>query len=350
VLAVNFPPLLSTWWLFFTGVAGTAWTRGWPLGVWVYALLSYAHGYWLLTRQGEPQLPPVEPEERRLRGVYHLLLASALIAVSVAFIGMSTFQRATDRATAPASAQAKTTTASPADTERCDPEQRRAKKAEEKKATAEQAKQARLWVCTLLLGLAAALLMAQGWLYSFHLPAANERWGPGGFWGLLLQGMRGVFVTVVLLVVILAFKDVVLEALPKIDPCAPEPGGLEQTLWALGALAVTLVAGMALGSSWGAFALGFLVLQVGAVPPRPALVQVLILIATFCNQRSPRSDNALNLLGAEHASSAAVCSVWSATSFTLPIGGRRLAVRAEWVQWGLVGLGVAASAVQAAVL
>jgi hypothetical protein len=134
------------------------------------------------------------------------------------------------------------------------------------------------------------------------------------------------------------------------ERCAPEPGGLEQTLWALGALAVTLVAGMALGSSWGAFALGFLVLQVGAVPPRPALVQVLILIATFCHQRSPRSDNALNLLGAEHASSAAVCSVWSATSFTLPIGGRRLAVRAEWVQWGLVGLGVAASAVQAAVL
>jgi hypothetical protein len=68
VLAVNFAPLLSTWWLFFTGVAGRAWTEGPPLGVWIYALLSYAHGYWLLTRHGEPSLPLVEPETRRLRG------------------------------------------------------------------------------------------------------------------------------------------------------------------------------------------------------------------------------------------------------------------------------------------
>jgi hypothetical protein len=194
-----------------------------------------------------------------------------------------------------------------------------------------------------------ALLMAQGWLYSFHLPAANERWGPGGFWGPLLEGMRGVFVTVVLLVVIVAFKDVVLEALPKIDPCAPEPDGMDQTLWALGALAVTLVVGMALGSSWGAFALGFLVLQVGTVPAHPALLQVLILVATFCDERAPRSDNALNLLGAEHATSAAARAVWLATSFTLPIGGRRLAVSAEWVQWGLVGLGVAVAFGQEAV-
>jgi len=133
----------------------------------------------------------------------------------------------------------------------------------------------------------------------------------------------------------------VLEALPKIDPCALQPSALAQSLWALGALAVTLVAGMALGSSWGAFALGFLMLQIGAVPPNPALLQTLILIATFCNQRSPRADNVLDLLGTEHTSGAAVHSVWSTTSFTLPIGGRRLAVRAEWVQWALAGLGVA---------
>jgi hypothetical protein len=74
-------------------------------------------------------------------------------------------------------------------------------------------------------------------------------------------------------------------------PCqGSNPAPRSQTDWGRrfgrsAPLAVTLVAGMAPGSSWGAFALGFLVLQIGAVPPQPALVQVLILIATFCSWR-----------------------------------------------------------------
>lgn len=89
---------------------------------------------------------------------------------------------------------------------------------------------------------------------------------------------------------------------------------------------------MGLGSAWGAFALGFLTVQIGAVPPQPALVQVLILIATFCNQRSLRADNVLNLLGTRHTSGESVPAVRATTSLTLPLGGRRLAIRADWVQ------------------
>jgi hypothetical protein len=350
VLSVNFYPFLSTWWLFFSGVVGAEWMPVLPIGVWVYALLSYAHGYRLLSRHGEPRPDSVESEAGRLGRVYLLLLVSAMIAVAVAFALLpSKLSNPTNSATADAvSTQAGAVISAIGEPKPCDPKQIRANQAEEKKVAAEQANAARLWVCTLLLGLAVSLLMAQGWLYRFHLLAANERWGPSGFWNVLLDGMRGVFVTLVMLVVILAFKDVMLEALPNTAPCAPEPSGLMQTLWALGAIVVTLVAGMALGSAWGAFTLGFLTLQIGAVSPLPELVQVLILIATFCNQRSPRADNVLNLLGTQHMSSAVVRSVWSATSFTLKIAGRRFALRAEFVQWLLVGMGIAASGVQAA--
>lgn len=357
----------STWWLFFQGMVGSAWTPPLPLGVWVYGLLSFAHGYWLLTRGGEPALPPVEPEQGRLRRRYLLFLGSALLVVAVAFGGLANWLSAPPpaaelgpkfAATAGDGAAIRAgyhlTSVEWANSQwQCDQafshhmledlclasSNAEAKSEGDKQQGADQA---RILVCTLLLGLAIALLMSQGWLYRFYLSAASERWGAGGFWVLLLNGMRGVFTTVVLLVVILAFKNVVVGALPAVQEAAAAPiGGPHQALLGLLAVLVTLAAGMGLGSSWGAFAMGFLVLQLFQVPPHWGLTQLLILLATFCNQRSPRAGNVLNVLGDEHTTGSAVQAVWSATSVTLPLAGRRLAVRAQWVQWALLGLGMA---------
>lgn len=149
------------------------------------------------------------------------------------------------------------------------------------------------------------------------------------------------FTTVVLLVVILAFKDLVLGAIDPAAGAATTPvGGPYQVPFALLAIAVTLAAGVALGTAWGAFALGVMVLQTVDVAPHPALTQTLILIATFCNQRSPRADNVLNLLGGKYATGPNVTALWSVTSFALPLPGRRVPVQAEWVQAALVLLGV----------
>ena len=350
VLVASVAPVVSTWWLFFSEMAGTAWMPTRPLGVWLYGLLSFAHGYWLLTRDGEPA-PTHGRAEHRLDRLYRRLLVGALASVALVFyvvpwvfpaqaptqVAAQGQTAAPHRTTAPTSTAALSTGA-PAAT----PPSAHGPAGEcAEKQDRPPRDRIRLAVCTLLLGLAAALLMAQGWLYRFHLPAASERWGAGGFWDLLLAGMHSVFTTVVLLVVILAFKDLVLGAIGPApgDTTAPV-GGPYQVPFALLASAVTLAAGAALGSAWGACALGVMVLQTGGVAPHPALTQTLILIAAFCNQRSPRADNVLNLLGGKYATGPNVTALWSVTSFTLPLPGRRVPVQAEWVQAALVLLGV----------
>jgi len=54
-------------------------------------------------------------------------------------------------------------------------------------------------------------LLAQFLMYVFFVRSADEFWRPSAFWDLLLLGMSRVFATVVALVVILAFKDIVTD-------------------------------------------------------------------------------------------------------------------------------------------
>ena len=73
----------------------------------------------------------------------------------------------------------------------------------------------RIMVSTFFLGLLLATLLAQFLMYVFFVPSANEFWRPSAFWDLLLLGMSRVFATVVVLVMILAFKDIVTDIIKE---------------------------------------------------------------------------------------------------------------------------------------
>jgi len=332
--------LSSTWWVFFNNMAKGDWTPTPPLGVWLYGLLSYAHGYWLLTRHGEPRLAPVDAGTRQVRRVYWTLLAAAVAAVALTFGALAW----TTPGARPAAATQSSTIALAVPThevQKADCQSTAIPELGDKRKSppCKPPDPKRLAVCTLLVGLTIALLTAQGWIYRFHLRPSDERWSPSRFWRLMLEGMRGVFSTVVLLVVILAFKDLVkilLEAAP-IEIGVPKPFDL---LVAPAAVAITAVIGMALGSSWGAFALGFLLVQMTGGDASPALTQALILVATFCNQRSPSADNVLNLLGGGVSNAANLRRIWSTPSLTLRLAGRSVEVQAQWAQIALVGLAI----------
>lgn len=341
VLVLTTPSISSTWWIFFNGMAGDDWRPTWPLGVWFYAVASFAHGYWLLTRGGWPAPTKVKAAWLEPQRTYRTLLATALAAAALCF-GYLAFQPAPAHGDqTPTAAQVQ---AAPAASTGCrdaaQPSQEQAAKPDRCKAPDPK----RLGVCTLLIGLAIVLLVAQGATYAIALRPAEESWGPAGFWGLMLNGMLGVFSTVVLLVVILAFKDLLLALVPHTEiqvPAAVTP------LLGLAVLAGTWSLGMLLGSSWGAFALGFLALTMLQIPASPAWTQALILVATYCNQRSASADNVLNLLRPEAPSAQELRSVWSTPSFNLRITGRQIAIQAQWVQWALLALGILVAWVQA---
>ncbi len=72
-----------------------------------------------------------------------------------------------------------------------------------------------------------------------------------------------------------------------------------------------------IGSSFGVFALGFTVFSIaGVTDPRfyRTVVEILILLATFFNQRSPNADNVQMMLGGGDSIKHNVTKVWSVQS------------------------------------
>jgi hypothetical protein len=319
-------PFMSTWWLFFSQMAGEAWTPHWPLGVYLYGLLSYSHGFWLLSRHRE-ETATAGGDDPALRRLYLALFGIALVVITVVFLLL--VPERPDQGAAPPACEVTATVPPPP-------------------SASDQRWQARLAVSTVLLGILFAALAAQYLMYAFHLSPADERWSPAGFWRVLLQGMSGVFATVVLLAVILAFKDLLEGVVSGPGQAAPGPLPWEQAGLVLLAVGVTVAAGRYLGSSWGAFALGLLVLRLARVTDAAVaqtVVEVLILLATLANQRSPNADNPQVLLGGSQSNPANLRAVWSVPSLTLPFPWRR-AVSAQQVQYALVALGTLVAVTQ----
>ena len=197
-----------------------------------------------------------------------------------------------------------------------------------------------------------ATLLAQFLMYAFFMRPADEAWRPSAFWALLRTGMTGVFVTVVTLVVILAFKDIVTVFLGKHkDTVSLEVfSTLIRSEWGRVALTVPALGiiwwiGRMLGSAWGTFALGLILLDIVGIfksqTDDPSgigrtIVEALILLATWVNQTSPGADNVQAMLGPAHSTPETVRAVWSVP--TIP---RYPAWQAKRVQCGILAVSIA---------
>jgi hypothetical protein len=166
----------------------------------------------------------------------------------------------------------------------------------------------------------------------------------------MVQGMGRVFSTVVTLVVILAFKEMVTTflkthatSLASFLPWMDTDWG--PVAWAALVLVLTVQIGRMIGSSWGTFALGLIMLDMlgitdgsRGVPPHigRTVVEALIVLATWVNQSSPSADNALAMLGPARCTRETINAVWAVP--TLP---RYVALQAKHVQCALIGVSIA---------
>jgi hypothetical protein len=108
-------------------------------------------------------------------------------------------------------------------------------------------------------------------------------------------------------------------------------------------LALAVGIGRIIGSSWGTFALGMIMLDIVGVTQVPTavhahygrtVVEALILLSTWINQSSS-ADNAQVMLGPAQCTPEAIRSVWAVPTF-----GHYPGIRARQIQWAMLALGV----------
>ncbi|MDM8541892.1 hypothetical protein QUF90_12460 [Desulfococcaceae bacterium HSG9] len=303
----------SVWWIFFDStVASENLMPQIPVAVLLYAFLSYLHGYILIfgspkkeTQQGD------EPSDSHNPMLYLMILAVCFVVIggSMAYIARSTGAppekaasvQDTSAVSVPASAQTQSSETA---------------KSDKKMLASIKVKTTKLMVCAVFLCLILAFLIAQILMYSYHVKSDDETWKAGSYGNLLLQGMSGVFNTVVVLVVILAFKDIIVDALPDSSEFAAADSLPWKIIFTSLAILMTGV-GCWIGSSFGVFALGFTVFSIAGVTDPVyyrTVVEILILSATFWNQRSPNADNVQMMLGNDNSTKGNVNRVWSVQS------------------------------------
>jgi hypothetical protein len=329
VLLLYFPgSMMSTWWLFFTGNiekgVSEALTPKWPLAVYIYGLGSFAHGFWLVfgrrAAADNVKIPSADPlfDLKRKKGLYLILLLISLIALGIIFLFF-----VKDQQTMPSNQTLQLDQTSQSDQKPPSDQTSKSDQTLELSETS-QSDQMRINVCSAFLWLVFSLLLAQFLMYVFFMRPADEQWQTSSFWALMLKGMHGVFGTVITLVMILAFKDIIQDIIrenisvggsTKIS-ALPDPVGF---FIILAVLAILYSVGKVLGSSWGIFALGYIFLSVAGVSDHVlgrTMVEALILTATLVNQRSANSDNAQVMLGSERSTKKVLNAIWSVPTFS----------------------------------
>lgn len=331
--------MMSIWWLFFTeNIRNPDFVPKWPAAVYLYGLLSYVHGFWLVFgrwRQKTKPAPAIREDiqVQRLKGLYLILLLISIAVVASTFIFFHK-QQAKQKAKAtevPTVQQVPDISKDPKSTNSQKSEQH-SEKQQQNKSNSESM---RITVSTFFLGLLLAALLAQFLMYVFFVRPANELWRPSAFWDLTLLGMSRVFTTVVILVMILAFKDIVTDIIKETPFSFPA-----EAKWLLIslALATTFFIGRIIGSSWGAFALGIIVFNMADVNESVVgrtVVEALILLATWVNQSAPSADNAQIMLGPDKCTNEAVNTVWSVPTFQ-----RYPRLKAKYIQGAIVVLSI----------
>ena len=196
------------------------------------------------------------------------------------------------------------------------------------------------FICTLFIGLILAVLLAQ---FSIYLSSIKPRENLGN---LLLKGMSSVFVTVVTLVIILAFKDIIVEALnTAATPAAASGTSIYWQLCVTVLAFIIALVGLLLGSAWGVFALSFTIFQFAGVTNLAigrTVVEALILIATFLNQISPNGDNTQMMLDGKNCTVDKVRDIWSVKSW--------FQLKAGYVQLLFIVIGLSAVTIMRFVL
>ena len=259
-------------WLFFaTAVApnNTAISMPqWPIAVYLYGVFSFVHGLCLVF--GRPrlsvaahQVPPRDLTVQRLQGLYLVLVLVCGGAVCLAFLGFA--------------------------------------------QPLQEALPQSLLVSTVVLGVLLTVLLAQAFLYSLFMRPTEEGWHPSTFWHLMVHGMRGVFGTVVTLVVLVAFKSILTSLMVPLTtrPILPPillATTVGQVLVIGGIFILTFWIGRLIGTSWGTFTIGLLLVAMSGLRIPVILVEALILLATWINQSSLAADNVQAMLGSTNAS------------------------------------------------
>ncbi len=309
--------LRSPWWLFFTNAVKnypTIHLPAWPVAVYCYGLLSFVHGAWLIVRRARPTVPRDQrlTEDlalQRLQGLYLVLLLACLLAVGGAFAWIAWWGHGQQGAHAPVETS--------------------------------------IVVSAVFVALLLALLLAQGIMYRLFMRPAEDVWQPETFWSLMLQGMQDVFSTVVTLVVILAFNDVLTLILKPLEASSIVPQQLLTRGWGQSAIlamifVLTWSIGCLIGTAWGTFTLGVLLLRISGLQLQSVatVVEALILVATWINQSSLNANNVQLMLGPEHCSRETVRAVWAVPTFP-----RLPQLQAQYVQYGILVVSIALAVV-----
>ena len=303
-LFVFTPWLKSTWWIFFDStVASENLMPLIPVAVLLYAFLSYCHGYILIfsgSQETQEETPPDDGQSDINNPLLYLMvLAVCIIAISVSMAVIARHGSApSDKTASPAGlSQSAGTVSEPSSA------QTQASGTVKSDKQMSDSDKIKLTVCAVFLGLILAFLIAQILMCRCHVEPNDETWTAASYGNLLLKGMSNVFNTVLVLIVILAFKDIIVDALPD----SAEFTSADSWGWKAGfTLAALLLTGVGywIGSSFGVFALGFTVFSIaGVTDPRfyRTVIEALIISATFWNQRSPQADNVQMMLGNDNS-------------------------------------------------
>jgi len=281
-------------------------------------LLSFVHGFWLIFGRPRAHVAVVHapagdrPTQQR-KSLYVLVLVVCIAAVTLVFVTFGRMQQ---------------------------PQQ------EPDQITRERQQ---LIVSTVFLSLLLATLLAQFLMYARFMRPVNESWQPSAFWTLMEQGMSQVFRTVLTLVVLLAFSKIVEEILTTHRASMSALVRLPGTGWGQGGVMALALAGIfgvgwIIGSSWGTFALGILILDIFGITHdgsqetlwiRRTAVEALILLATWVNQRSASADNAQRVLGPAQCPPDAMRRVWAVPTFP-----GYASVQAQHIQWAILAPGI----------
>jgi hypothetical protein len=293
--------IASPSWLFFATAMGpnnTAFPQ-YPIAVYLYGIFSFVHGLCLIFGRPCPsgatdQMPTRDLTVQRLQGLYLVLVLVCSGAVCLAFLGFALPQP----------------------------------------GPMEQP----LLVSTVVLGVLLAVLLAQGLLYSLFMRPTEEGWHPSSFWHLMVHGMRGVFGTVVTLVVLVAFKNILTNQMAPLTthpvlPLVLLASTAGQILVISGIFVLTFGIGRLIGTSWGTFTIGLLLVSMSGIKIPTILVEALILLATWVNQSSLAADNVQTMLGPTQVSRATLTAVWAVPTFP-----RYPALQAQYIQYGLLGV------------
>jgi len=278
----------SPWWVFFHETVSQSQVLQMPripLAVYLYGLLSFAHGMHLILGRSRTSIAASVDQRltsditvQRLQNLYLLLLLVCLGTVALVFLVVI-----------------------PGQLNQMDES---------------------LVVSTVFIGILLSVLLAQFLMYSFFMRPAEDTWQPSAFWNLLVRGMGGIFGTVVTLSVLISFTKILTPIMEENlkQPVIPQQllatPGVEVLVIGL-IFVLTFSVGKLIGTAWGTFAIGYIFFSISGVEiaQGETVVEALILLATWINQSTLSADNVQEMLGSTQCTPATLHAVWSVPTF-----------------------------------